>query len=268
MTIATKSGGLIVKDGKLANGCGCCATWNCYQNCGTAICDPCGYTSAMPSTLRATLTLSLSSTVYVPRRGTAFGGMPEWSCYKITPENASSASGVFSLTREASTCIYSTTIESFRGAIRVRVGDSGSTRQVLGSNLWSCSSNCDSGMSVLSLSRWMACKGSVVSYGGASSIWRNAASLDYPYDTYAFLPGFTGFASATDTGDASVTTVCLSGFDFILANSRVSVTPCSSKPFSTIYGQFVFDLFYTDVTGATAVVNRILPAACTLVVEA
>jgi len=32
MTIATKSGGLIVKDGKLAENCGCCGGWYCSTN--------------------------------------------------------------------------------------------------------------------------------------------------------------------------------------------------------------------------------------------
>ena len=36
MTIATKSGGLIVKDGRLAQNCGCCSPWSCWSNSATA----------------------------------------------------------------------------------------------------------------------------------------------------------------------------------------------------------------------------------------
>ena len=32
MTIATKNGAIIVKDGKLAESCGCCGGWYCYNN--------------------------------------------------------------------------------------------------------------------------------------------------------------------------------------------------------------------------------------------
>jgi hypothetical protein len=269
MPLATKGGSIIVKDGKLAENCGCCGGWNCYQDCNTTICGDCGYTANMPSTLSATLTLSLNDTVYVPRTGTAFGGLREWNCYKITPEDATSASGTFSLSRESSTsCIYSTTIEGYKGEIRARVGASGANRLTLGSNLWSCASDCDSGLSLLSLARWIPCRGSVVSYGGAASIWRNAASLEYAYDTFAFIQGSTLRVSPGESGDSSVSSVINAGFQFVLAQERVTVTPCVTKPFDSIYSEWIFDLAYTDVTGSTAVVNRIVPGACTLTIEA
>jgi len=42
MTIATKSGSLIVKDGKLAENCGCCGGWYCCidRSCNPAVATP------------------------------------------------------------------------------------------------------------------------------------------------------------------------------------------------------------------------------------
>ena len=251
MTIATKIGGLIVKDGKLAENCWCCATWNCYQNCATAICEPCGYTSAMPSTLNASLQLSIQSDVYVPARSTGFGGVPQTTIYKITPANASSASANYTLSRESSTCLYRKNPGVLNEFIRVQVGASGSSRLVLGASNWSCANNCDSGMSLLSLGTWIPCKQS-----GLTS-WDNAASKSYPFDNYAFLPG---------SGDPSGTGYLLYGFGFVL-NSTSQVTPCVANPFSSIYSRYVFDLHYTDVRGSMPVPNTIIPSACTLTVS-
>jgi hypothetical protein len=40
MTIATKNGSIIVKDGKLAENCGCCGGWYCYTPCTRAFAAP------------------------------------------------------------------------------------------------------------------------------------------------------------------------------------------------------------------------------------
>jgi hypothetical protein len=38
MTLATKNGSIIVKDGKLAENCGCCGEWYCYPcDCGVPV---------------------------------------------------------------------------------------------------------------------------------------------------------------------------------------------------------------------------------------
>jgi len=60
MTIATKSGGIIVKDGKLAENCGCCVAWRCFY---------CSCQNSLPSRLNVTLRLACSfgdSTVAFP----------------------------------------------------------------------------------------------------------------------------------------------------------------------------------------------------------
>ena len=49
MTIATKNNAIIVKDGKLAENCGCCGGWYCYS---------CGCKGAQPTKLYATFQLS------------------------------------------------------------------------------------------------------------------------------------------------------------------------------------------------------------------
>jgi hypothetical protein len=53
MTLATKNGSLIVKDGKIAENCGCCGDWFCYS--------PPIYCNAFRCVLPNTLSLSLSA---------------------------------------------------------------------------------------------------------------------------------------------------------------------------------------------------------------
>jgi len=60
MTIATKSGSLIVKDGNFAESCGCCVGWRCFY---------CSCQNSLPSRLNVTLRLVCSfgdSTVAFP----------------------------------------------------------------------------------------------------------------------------------------------------------------------------------------------------------
>jgi len=59
MTLATKNGSIIVKDGKLAEDCGCCGGWYCY----TPEC-PCQYSGTLPATLSMTITVSVPNTIY------------------------------------------------------------------------------------------------------------------------------------------------------------------------------------------------------------
>ncbi len=81
MTIATKSGGLIVKDGRLAQNCGCCVpSCTCYPNADQS--GGCSPTSPAPCSLTVRLTFSAtgsgiqyrSSNVYNCRSGDGGAG--------------------------------------------------------------------------------------------------------------------------------------------------------------------------------------------------
>jgi hypothetical protein len=65
MTLATKDGSLIVKDGKLAENCGCCGGWYCYNECAEFMCVD-----------APTASVSLSATDFLVN-----------TIYKYTPEN-------------------------------------------------------------------------------------------------------------------------------------------------------------------------------------
>jgi hypothetical protein len=63
MTLATKNNALIVKDGKIAENCGCCGGWYCYKQC-----DSCK-TGAIPSAIRTSITYTMGdgSTTFAMR---------------------------------------------------------------------------------------------------------------------------------------------------------------------------------------------------------
>ncbi|NDD55938.1 hypothetical protein EBZ39_19080, partial [bacterium] len=76
MTIATKIGSLIVKDGKLAENCGCCGGWTCC-----------------PQVLKATVSFSFSSFETVVPQGGLFPGSSAYSLCQIDFSQLNALSG-------------------------------------------------------------------------------------------------------------------------------------------------------------------------------
>ena len=69
MTLATKNNAIIVKDGKLAENCGCCGGWYCYDERGP--CCRCGFDS------QQTISVSITD----PQFSQALGYVDDGSSY-------------------------------------------------------------------------------------------------------------------------------------------------------------------------------------------
>lgn len=271
MPIATKNNSLIIKDGKLADGCVCCGGWNCYQDCSTPICSPCGFAGSMPSSVTATLSFDFPEVLYLPRAASVFGGIREWSAYKVLRQDAAAAAGTFTLLRQSQsgvpTCVYTATFDPFGvNTISVLVGG---TNSVFNNGFAACQNTCLTGLDLRGFSRWIAAKGSYPSYGGPSPVWINASQIEYPYldNIFVFVEGLVNQPQSPGVQyDASTTSITFSGFKFLLNAQNTQVEPCVEKPFLTIYAKWVFDLEYTDISGPV-VINRTLPKAMTLIVS-
>lgn len=225
----------------------------------------------MPSTLTATLSFDFPEVLYLPRTGIVFGGIREWSAYKVSRQDATAAAGAFTLLRQnqsgAQTCVYAAQFNPF-GANTISVVVGG-TNSVLNNGFASCQSTCLTGLDLRGFSRWIAAKGSYPSYGGPGAVWVNASQIEYPYSdgVFVFVEGFVNQPQSPGVQyDASTTSITLSGFKFLLNTQHTQVEPCVEKPFPTIYAKWVFDLEYTDISGSV-VINRTLPKAMTLVVS-
>ena len=122
MTLATKNGAVIVKDGKLAESCGCCGEWYCYGGCGCS--------DQRPSALSASLSFSLNQTAYGQMQTGAFGGGQMHQCAKYTSSSFSDVSKTVSLSytgtsSDGASCSYATPITgeySFSSGSPVPVG--------------------------------------------------------------------------------------------------------------------------------------------------
>jgi hypothetical protein len=108
MPIATKNNQIIVKDGSVAADCGCCGGWNCYQDCDSNVCGPCGYSKNMPGTLNVSISLSISTTIYAAELGgNAFGGPLKYWPVRIESADFSSASLSYLISSNEFPCSYS-----------------------------------------------------------------------------------------------------------------------------------------------------------------
>ncbi len=93
MTLATKNGSLIVKDGQIAENCGCCGGWYCR--------NPCEYPCEFPSQLYADVTFSVPETSYVTSSQLAIFG-----CLRVTPQHFAANNGTYTLARDGQSCTY------------------------------------------------------------------------------------------------------------------------------------------------------------------
>jgi hypothetical protein len=92
MTIATKNGSIIVKDGKLAEDCGCCGGWWCYADYGSC-CGVSGSSVSVVFSLSGYLECSLSGSrlTFAAESQTAIPdySSPAWSHQRIKPATSS-----------------------------------------------------------------------------------------------------------------------------------------------------------------------------------
>jgi hypothetical protein len=93
MPLATKNGSIIVKDGLLAENCGCCGGWYCQQ--------PCAYPCELPAQLYADVAFSVPETSFVTSSQLSMSG-----CLRVTPQHFSANNGTYTLARDGQSCTY------------------------------------------------------------------------------------------------------------------------------------------------------------------
>jgi len=94
MTLATKNNAIIVKDGKLAEDCGCCGGWYCYPPP-----LPCNVCPELPSTISLSISFPQISTFYTTVL-LNIGGVMTWRNLRWTPSLTGSTT--FTLTKDRS----------------------------------------------------------------------------------------------------------------------------------------------------------------------
>ena len=105
MPLATKNNAIIVKDGKLAENCGCCGGWYCYNNCADFQC-----VDAPTATVTISSSDFLLNAVFKYQPDDPFSGLsPFWR--KVTRYfNGSQINGTHTLTRRSDISTSTNTI--------------------------------------------------------------------------------------------------------------------------------------------------------------
>jgi len=265
MTIATKSGGLIVKDGKLAENCNCCATWNCYQSCSTLVCEPCGYSKPMPSSLNVSVNFDISSTIYLGNRGGTIAGTRWWPV-RVTPADFLSASRTFQIAR-GTQCTYSGTNGSgfISHTVEANISSDGTLYQGItwdGTLCGTCFRRPVFIQLVLRATGTQPTSVTQPTFSTPSTGWSNAASNEYGTDSFfnsgPALAGdsLSGGATETISGVTYPVGIALFGSKA----TSVDVPACNSVPYDVIDYTYKMDLLYTECGGASPVVARLARA--------
>lgn len=267
MTIATKNGAIIVKDGKLAENCGCCGWY-----CDGAGC-PCNYSKSLPQTLSATLSFSLSSNMY----GIVLGnfGNAFLSTFRTTPQEASQINGTYTLNKSNSPsqpCLY-----EFQGnsvVVRVIVGASSGSF-----NYESLDAGCSASQTNVHLS-WLGFSVPAMypteyweSYNsnicpGHPTYVNNAASRTYTrQQTTVSCPATTNQAWNTICNWQPAFPLYSSGMRLDGAAGGRDTPACLSKNLEVINHSWAFDVVYTDTSGSAPAEGRLSRAVTLTVTE-
>jgi hypothetical protein len=267
MTLATKSGSLIVKDGKLAENCGCCGGWYCYtESC------PCNYSKLMPQSLRATLSFTLASNMYGIALGNFVGAF--LSTWRTTPQQAAQINGTYTLTRpnpSGDPCRY--VFQGNNVDIRVIVGASSGSF-----NYESLDAGCSASQTNVHLS-WLGFSvpamypeeywASVVNNlcPGHPAYVNNAATRTYTrLQTSVFCPALTNQAWNEICNWQPAFPLYNIGMRLDGAAGGRDTPACVSKNLGAINHSWAFDVVYTDTSGAAPAEGR-LSRAVTLTVS-
>ena len=257
MPLGTKGGSLIVKDGKLAENCGCCG-WYCYPD--TNAC-PCFYAKTMPSALNARFDFTLSDTIY----GAALGNFlaATIQCTRLTPAQASTISGSYSLSRLSAfgrSCDYR--YQSDTLTIEVRVG-----------------ALCDGGDYTVAL------RALSFVVPAMAPVWPGPDAYSGPINSQcAGVPGFLTNAASRSYGEnitlfsggVPFTNSCANGGPFPFHNRSMQLgaapsgrdnPPCSTGVIEEIDHQWAIDILYTDTAGASPQLGTVSRAITLSVTE-
>ena len=268
MTLATKNGSIIVKDGKLAENCGCCG-WYCFENLDC----PCNYSKALPQTLKATLSFSLSSNMYGIVLGNFTGAY--LGCSRTTPQEAAQINGTYTLTKNPywSSCVY-----EFEGGgilIRVIVGTS--------SGGFNYESILDAGCSDSQTNVHLSWLGFSVPAQHPEEYWgsyinnlcpghpayvNNAASRTYTKGTLSVLcPQTMSYGWANYCNWQPRFPLYNAGFRLDGAVGGRDTPACLSKNLEAINHSWAFDVVYTDTSGSAPAEGRLSRAVTLTVTE-
>jgi len=260
MTLATKNGAIIVKDGLLAENCGCCGGWYCSADpC------PCNYSKAIPQTLNASFAVSLPSTIYSGTFGAGSGGQ---AFVRLTDAQAAAFNGTYQLQREAN-CQYSypSPLPALSSpdslfSISVIVG----TPYSLGQDE---DYRCSDGYTVQLYQLRVVFQSSYSQFFGSSfscanaAMFSNAASNDY---SAGWLFGIEAVPSATKSflsGCTSLPFVLRNKMAAGIFDANSTWSPQCDLLIDQIDHSWTLDLQYTDTSGAFPE-NRVIPSALTL----
>jgi hypothetical protein len=228
MPLATKNGSIIVKDGKLAESCGCCGGWYCYS--------PAIYCTAFRCVLPNTLSLSLSATYsgvffQTVAINTAFGPI-----YRNVKFSSPSFSASVTLTKESisSPCNYIYNMSSGLAPVDVSLP---MFRVSLGDQFyWLSSSACASGLRYMVRMREIVVLATGAQMGATQNVPpSNAAFVAPGSDSYgstyseAFAPQVVSLPSSSlanayiDSSSIATNQTCAESFD-VPANAQFSFT--------------------------------------------
>ncbi len=236
----------------------CCGGWYCYtESC------PCNYSKSLPQTLRATLSVTLSSNMYGIALGNFTGAF--LSTWRTTPQEASQINGTYTLNKNSSLfqpCLYE--FQSDSVLIQVTVGTSSGSF-----NYESLNAGCSTAQTNLHLS-WL---GFSVPAMYPQEYWASFINNICPgHPTYV-----NNAAARTYTREQTSVSCPASisnGFNdqcnwqpaFPLYNRGMRLdgaaggrdTPaCLSKNLEAINHSWAFDVVYTDTSGAAPVEGRL-----------
>ena len=266
MPLATKNNALILKDGKLAENCGCCGGWYCDS--ASAGC-PCNYSKSLPQTLRATLSFSLSSNMYGIALGNFFGAF--LSTWRTTPQEAAQINGTYTLNK-IQPCVY-----QFQGGsvfIEVIVGTSSGSF-----NYESLDAGCSASQTNVHLS-WLGFSvpamypteywESIINNlcPGHPTYVNNAAARTYTrQQTSVVCPGTTNPAWNEMCNWQPAFPLYSLGMRLDGAAGGRDTPACLSKNLELINHSWAFDVVYTDTSGSAPAEGRLSRAVTLTVTE-
>jgi hypothetical protein len=264
MPLASKNNAIIVKDGKLAENCGCCGGWYCYlEDC------PCSYAGKLPSSLNAEVAFNLTGNMYNATILGSLGTYSQSASFRITPAQAAAVNGSYKLDSQAgvlqsnSACRY--TFNNGSTWIQAVLGQSSGSF-----NLETLSAGCTlprtTSIHIEKLQFKVQATRSEESYiidiyDGCSGLTKGitkAASMTYA--SRSFLAECPAEANNGPFLACSFAPPCdLYSYGFRLDGSLGGrdVPSCVAIPFDTIDHRWAFDVVYTDSSGDSVAAGRL-----------
>jgi hypothetical protein len=282
MSLATKNNALIVKDGNIAENCACCGGWYCYESdC------PCRYSGTLPSTLKMTIAVSVSSTIYGVF---ATNWLQSYVApLRFTRQQLQAMNGTYTLTKVPQQylepCVYHLNSYQFSGGSTDINQPSALLTVGTQSGLFYSTAGqlCDASQSGVKLVEFgITAQGTVGSEIGninnfytfcqGCSVSLNSAA-SRKYGTYLFPATFSSRIAEQDVSQygCGFSRCWFNGGSFGGTYPAVAgeydFPPCESGNISRIDHTWAFDLLYTDTSGTTPTRTNIHRAVSVRVFE-